>query len=64
MDKKLSEDTVAPEEYLFEFEELIATDNYSPQQLYKAYESGLSFKALPIKKVKLSKKNRLPQDSK
>lgn len=55
-EERLSSDEATATEYLHKFSNLIATGNYSPQQIYNADETGLNFKALPKKVLLLNKK--------
>lgn len=38
--EKLSDDSITAEEYLIEFENIISSEDYSPQQVYNADNTG------------------------
>ena len=58
--EKLSADVAAAEKYISEFAELILSENYSPQLVYNADESGLNFKALPSKSLASKEESSAP----
>lgn len=58
--EKLSADNTAAKEYLDEFADLISSENYSPQQVYNADETGLNFKALPTKSLASKEESSAP----
>ena len=43
-----------------EFADLISSENYSPQQVYNADETGLNFKALPTKSLASKEESSAP----
>lgn len=47
--KRLSTDEAAASEYIGKCADMIAAENYSPQQFYNADETDLNIKALPSK---------------
>lgn len=58
--EKLSADTASAEEYIKEFAEIVSSQNYSPQQIYNADETGLNFKALPTKSLASQEESSAP----
>ncbi|KAJ8879067.1 hypothetical protein PR048_019673 [Dryococelus australis] len=51
MGEILPANDIAADEYLSEFAYLIASENYSPQQVYNTDKKGLNFEAHPIKSI-------------
>lgn len=49
--EKLSADHTAAKDYIVEIQELFKEENFSPQQIYNADETGLNFRALPKKSL-------------
>lgn len=49
--ERLSSDEAAACEYVNTFTDMILAENYSPQQIYNADETGLNFKSLPSKSL-------------
>ena len=58
--EQLSANHVAAEEYICEFTGLVASRNYSPEEVYNADETGLNFKALPKKSLASKDESRAP----
>ena len=49
--ESLSADHYVAKEYVSKFADIIASENYSPQEVYNCDETGLNFKALPKKSL-------------
>lgn len=58
--EKLSADLIAGQEYVEKLNKLIMEENYSPQQIYNADETGLNFKALPNKSLASREESSAP----
>lgn len=58
--EKLSADNEAAADFLKEFKDLVSSQNYTPQQVYNADETGLNFKALPTRSLASEEEKSAP----